>query len=307
MLQSNNRNAPVLLITFKRPDNTEKLINILIENKINKIFIYNNGPRNEDDNLECSKTKRIIQTYSKKYNNIEVLYKEKNTGLKYNIPEAINWVFQTNDRAIILEDDCFPNQNFFSFCNELLEKYENDQRIGQISGSNFLNHKNFIYKTKQSYYFSNIVNCWGWATWKNRWEGFHDVEMKSWPKIKENKIIEKFFNNKKNSDYFIKMMENNYPNNIMWDRAWFLTSIIHKRLTIIPEKNLISNIGYDEKASGQNPNKWNSLKLENLEFPLTHPNEIKQNDDIDDFIIAQGFTNPPIKYRILNKLKKLFK
>ena len=82
--------------------------------------------------------------------------------------------------------------------------------------------------------------------------------MKSWPKIKENKIIEKFFNNKKNSDYFIKMMENNYPNNIMWDRAWFLTSIIHKRLTIIPEKNLISNIGYDEKASGQNPNKWNS-------------------------------------------------
>ena len=49
------------------------------------------------------------------------------------------------------------------------------------------------------------------------------------------------------------------------------------------------------------------LKLENLEFPLTHPNEIKQNDDIDDFIIAQGFTNPPIKYRILNKLKKLFK
>jgi len=307
MLQSNNRNAPVLLITFKRSDNTEKLINILIENKINKIFIYNNGPRNEVDNLECSKTKRIIQSYSKQYNNIEVLYKEKNTGLKYNIPEAINWVFQTNDRAIILEDDCFPNENFFSFCNELLEKYENDQRIGQISGSNFLNHKNFNYKIKQSYYFSNIVNCWGWATWKNRWEEFHDVEMKSWPKIKENKIIEKFFNNKKNSDYFIKMMENNYPNNIMWDRAWFLTSIIHKRLTIIPEKNLISNIGYDEKASGPNPNKWNSLKLENLEFPLIHPNEIKQSDDIDDFIIAQGFTNPPIKYRILNKLKKLFK
>ena len=82
MLQSNNRNAPVLLITFKRPDNTEKLINILIENKINKIFIYNNGPRNEDDNLECSKTKKIIQSYSKQYNNIEVLYKEKNTGLK---------------------------------------------------------------------------------------------------------------------------------------------------------------------------------------------------------------------------------
>ena len=47
----------VLLITFKRSDNTEKLINILIENKINKIFIYNNGPRNEDDNWNVAKPK----------------------------------------------------------------------------------------------------------------------------------------------------------------------------------------------------------------------------------------------------------
>ena len=47
MIDLENKNSPVLLITYKRPKNTEKLINILIDNKIKNIFIYNNGPSND--------------------------------------------------------------------------------------------------------------------------------------------------------------------------------------------------------------------------------------------------------------------
>ncbi len=301
-----SNDIPVLLITYKRPKNTKKLINILLENKISNIFIYNNGPIDDRDLEDCKSTKDVVENYTKSYQNISALYKKKNTGLKYNIPEAIDWVFEKFDKVIILEDDCIPNNFFFLFCKQLLKKYENDLSIGQISGSNFINQRGYKRKNQDSYFFSKIINCWGWATWKNRWSNIHDIEMSNWPAIKKEKVIEKYFDNKKNSDYFNKIFNNNYPNNVIWDRAWFLTNIIHKRLTIIPDKNLISNIGFDNKASGPNPKKYNSLIHEKLNFPLQHPKIIEADKDCDQFLIKEGFSNPPLKYRIINKLKKIF-
>tara|TARA_B110000977_G_C11062511_1_gene486520 strand:- start:102 stop:1037 length:936 start_codon:yes stop_codon:yes gene_type:complete len=301
-----NSNAPVLLITYKRAKNTEKIIKILLDNKIKDIFIYNNGPINNLDFVDCNDTKIVVKKYETIHQNIKVLYKKENTGLKYNIPEAINWVFESFNKVIILEDDCIPNDPFFLFCNILLDKYEKNLRIGQISGSNFINNRGYKRKNKDSYFFSNIINCWGWATWKNRWTNVHDLEMKSWPSVKKKKIIESFFNNKKNSNYFNKIFDTNYPNNVIWDRAWFLTNIINNRLTIIPDKNLISNIGFDARASGPNPKKYDSLKHENLIFPLEHPKIIEADKDCDQFLIKEGFSKPLFKYRLINKLKKFF-
>ena len=306
MLNKKNNNSPVLLITYKRSKNTEKLINTLIENKIENIYIYNNGPINNVDYEDCNKTKDIVKKYSDIYPNIKTLYKEKNTGLKYNIPEAINWVFESFDKVIVLEDDCFPSKYFFLFCNQLLDMYEKDLRIGQISGSNFLNSRNFKRKNQDSYFFSSIINCWGWATWKNRWTDIHDIEMKNWPVVKKQNLIENFFNNKKNSNYFNKVFDTNYPNNVIWDRAWFLTNIINKRVTIVADKNLISNNGFDENASGPNPKKYDSLKFEDLKFPLKHPKIFETDNDVDQFLINEGFSDPSLKHRIINKIKKYF-
>lgn len=306
MKNFDDNNVPVLLITYKRPKNTEKLIKILLENKIKNIFIYNNGPINSVDFEDCNNTKIVVKKYSEIYSNIRVLYKKENTGLKYNIPEAINWVFDSFEKVIILEDDCIPNNLFFLFCNELLNKYAKNLRIGQICGSNFINNRNFKRKNQDSYFFSNIINCWGWATWKNRWTDVHDLEMKNWPNIKKQNLLKKFFINKKDSDYFNKMFDANYPNDIIWDRAWFLTSIVNNRFTIIPDKNLISNIGFDTKASGPNPNKYDSLNHENLYFPLKHPKTIEVDNEVDNFLINEGFSYPSLKHRIINKLKKIF-
>ena len=299
--------SPVLLITYKRAENTKKILDILIENKIKHIFVYNNGPIGDKDLDENNKTREVVKKYSNKYPNIRTLYKYKNTGLKYNIPEGINWVFEYFDRVIILEDDCFPNSSFFKFCDQLLEKYKFDFSVGQISGSNFLNFNKFKRKDDYSYFFSRIINCWGWATWKSRWENDHDIEMKKWPEVYKKNLLGPFFKIPKNTKYFTKVFNNNFKKGILWDRAWFLTNIINNRLTILPSKNLISNRGYDKSKSGPNPNKWNSLELENLDFPLTHPNNIIFDSEVDNFLIEQGFSNPKLFYRIKNRIKKFFK
>lgn len=298
-------NTPVVVIGYKRPYNIKKIVEILLNYQIKNIFIYVNGSIDDDDKIANNQTKEFALEYSKSHKNIFTLIKEKNTGLKYNIPEAIDWVFKNHDRVIVLEDDCIPNKSFFYFCEELLKKYYSNFLIGQISGSNFLNSRNFNYDDSKSYMFTKIVNCWGWATWKNRWENVHDIEMSKWPEIKKKKYIENFFKNKKDIRYFKKIFNQNYPDKILWDRAWFLTNIINNRLTIIPNKNLVKNIGYDDNASGPNPKKYNSLNLEELNFPLEHPKVIKSDKSIDDFLIKEGFSNPSLKYRILNRLKKI--
>ena len=78
-----------------------------------------------------------------------------------------------------------PNKSFFKFCNLLLEKYKNDNRISQITGNNFLNYKKFRRRNNDSYSFSNFTSSWGWATWKNRWQNYYDSEIKMWPKIRK--------------------------------------------------------------------------------------------------------------------------
>ena len=77
MINYENLSSPVLLITYRRPENTEKIINILLENNIKNIFIYNNGPIGIFDIEDCEKTKKIVEKYSKQFDNIKTLYKKK--------------------------------------------------------------------------------------------------------------------------------------------------------------------------------------------------------------------------------------
>ena len=38
---------------------------------------------------------------------------------------AISWFFEQEERGIILEDDCVPNLDFFTFCETYFQLFEN--------------------------------------------------------------------------------------------------------------------------------------------------------------------------------------
>ena len=103
-----------------------------------------------------------------------------NLGCKVRISSGLDWVFEQVEEAIILEDDCLPHQTFFRFCEEMLKRYCDDQRIGMVSGDNF----QFGYRgNKYSYYFSRYCMTWGWATWRDRWVKNYDVSMWRWSNV----------------------------------------------------------------------------------------------------------------------------
>ncbi|HSP63875.1 MAG TPA: hypothetical protein VLQ90_12890, partial [Pyrinomonadaceae bacterium] len=104
---------------------------------------------------------------------------------------GIDWVFEQVEEAIILEDDCLPHPSFFRFCEELLERYRDDERVAAIGGSNLLPEWS---KDTQSYHFSLLGGIWGWASWRRAWR-YYDPEIRSWPQVLRTHVIEGLFPN----------------------------------------------------------------------------------------------------------------
>ena len=296
----------ILLMTYRRPENTFKILKIFKQFNQKNIIVFNDGLKSKQHIKDHRKTRQIILNF-KKNNNIKIIFPKKNLTQKNNLPHALNEVFKKYDSAIIVEDDCIPNRCFFKFCKILLKKYKNDLRVAEISGNNFLNFKNFKRRNNDSYFFAKFTSSWGWATWKNRWHEIYDSNMKSWPKVKKEKWLIDILQDKNSIKFWTKYFDRRYKlQDDDWDKPWTFVNFINNRLSIFPNKNLISNIGDDDKAIHKNPKKWDSLELEPLRFPLIHPKIISQDVYVDNYLSKAGFSIPNLQHRIKNKLKKLF-
>ncbi len=291
-------------MTYIRADNTFKILNILKKTNQKNIFLFNDGLIGKKDKyLHDAFRKRIID-YKKK-NNIKLILPKKNLHHRYAQPYALSEVFKKFPNVIVLEDDTIPNKSFFRFCNQLLIKFKDDKRISIISGNNFLNHRNFKRRNNDSYFFSKFTTTWGWATWKDRWEDSFDIKMKNWPNVKHEGWMKDILLNEKSEKFLSKYIDRRFKLiDKDWDRAWQFANLINGRLTIFPNKNLITSVGQDKFATHKNAKKWDRLPLEEMRFPMKHPEIIVADNKVDNFLTKEGFSQPDIIYRLKNKIKK---
>ena len=212
---------------------------------------------------------------------VKTLFRDKNLGCKIAISSAIDWFFEHEEMGIILEDDCLPHPTFFRFCEELLEKYRDDERIAIISGNNFQFGRK---RTNYSYYFSRYPHIWGWASWRRAWKNY-DVDMKIWSEIRNGNWLQDLFKDKKSVQYWANIFEKTYQGKInSWDYMWTFSCWIQNALTVIPNVNLISNIGFGLDASHTKATtKLSNISTSPIEFPLKHPNFIIRDTLADDF------------------------
>ena len=284
----NPLSTPVLFLVFNRLETSNKVFLAIKKAKPPKLYIAIDGPRKsvKDEDIVV---KKVLDNITKNIDwecEVFSLIRENNLGCKIAISEAISWFFENEEQGIILEDDCLPSQSFFWFCEDLLNKYKNDLRIWHISGDNF---QNGITRAEESYYFSKFAHVWGWATWKNRWECY-DVMMNTYENFKKNKIIRSTSGKKKLRNYWSKVFELAANQKIdTWDYQWTYTININNGLSIIPEKNLVSNIGFGEHATHtKSTNSPSSIiKKYDLVLPLKHPIFILNNYDADEYTTNQ--------------------
>jgi len=237
--------TPVLLLVFNRPDETQRVFDEIRKAKPQKLFVAADGPR-EGKPGEAEKCQAVRDIIGQVDWNCEVNtnFQETNIGLKIAISSAIDWFFEHVDEGIILEDDCLPSQSFFWFCQELLEKYRDDARIMQISGSNFLFGRKV---TDASYFFVKLNDIWGWATWKRAWK-YYDVRMKSFPQFKEQGQLKNYVDDPEIREWLMSYFEQDFnaeEKDGLWSSQWSYAMCIQNGLTIAPSVNLVAQIGFE--------------------------------------------------------------
>lgn len=172
--------TPILYLVFNRPEETALSFEKIRMIRPLKLFIASDGPRKDHktDFENCKSVISIIQAGLDWKCEVHYLIREENLGCGRAVSQAIDWFFQHVEKGIILEDDCLPAETFFPFCAELLLKYLNSENVTHISGhNNQMGYK----RGSNDYYFSRIVNIWGWATWRRAWKkynfNFENVEL----------------------------------------------------------------------------------------------------------------------------------
>jgi hypothetical protein len=211
---------------------------------------------------------------------VKTLFRTENLGCRMAVSGGIDWFFEHVEQGIILEDDCVPHISFFAFCEELLEKYKNNEQIMQIAGSNLIPEK-FEY-LPTSYVFSNFGLIWGWATWRRAWAKM-DVHLKDFYFFKEKKYIQRLVADRTAQNYLLDKFEDTHKKlNNSWAYAWFYSILRQDGLSILPTKNLIENIGIDGEATHTTVDST-SLQFQKsatgTTFPLLHPATMKKVDE----------------------------
>lgn len=291
--------TPIAFLIFNRPDTTQQVFNAIRQAKPPKLLVIADGPRktHPDDLEKCTAVRAIIDTVDW---DCEVLtnYSDINLGCKNRVSSGLDWVFEQVEEAIILEDDCLPEPSFFPFCEELLERYRHNEQIMAISGDNFQFGRK---RTAHSYYFSIYNHCWGWATWRRAWQHY-DVNMRQWPKINKRKFFKNLFSNIYATQYWQSKFTQTYAGKInTWDYQWTFTCWQNNALTVLPEVNLVKNIGFGN-ASTHTTNQFNpyaNLETSPIDFPLNHPTEIVRCYIADQFTQNHKFGFWPRAYRKL--------
>jgi len=294
--------TPILFIIFNRPDTAEKVFNEIKKIKPKKLFVSADGPRENKpgEKEKCLATRKIIdqvdwecEVYKK--------YSDVNLGCKLGVSSGIDWFFKNVEQGIILEDDCLPAQSFFKFCEELLEKYKNNEKIMMISGDNFQNSRQ---RGDGSYYFSKFSHIWGWATWRRAWEHY-SVNMEGYPKFKQDKKINAIWSKEYIRKYWLDTFDQAYENKIdTWDYQWAFSIWKMDGLCVIPNYNLISNIGFrDDATHTKSANKLANQKIQSMDI-IKHPFKIEQNKKADNYY-SKIFKKSLFK-KILNKINALY-
>jgi len=273
---------PVALIVYNRPDTTARVFNTIREARPPFFFVIADGPKSDlpSDADLCKEVRHIVEQVDWPCEFIKN-YSDVNLGCGLRPATGISWVFKQVEDAIILEDDCLPHPSFFRYCEELLDKYRYDERIVHIAGSNSLINS---CKGNYSYYYSLFPHCWGWASWRRAWNNF-DYDMLLFREIEANGWLNCIFPEKDVARFwrsgFMELYHSKQKH--IWDYQWTFACWANSGLSILPNQNLVSNIGFGSEATHTKSlqSKLASMPVSAMEFPLVHPPFVIRDTEAD--------------------------
>ena len=274
--------TPIAYIVFNRPAHTRKTFEAIRAYRPHHLFIIADGPRKRhpDDKTKCAEVRSIVSDVDWPCK-LHFNFSDENLGCGYRVSSGLDWVFQSVDRAIVLEDDCLASPEFFVFCDILLDKYRDDPRVWMVNGNSYQPENHW---GDGSYYFSKYQDCWGWATWRRAWKHYdHEMSfLRAWQSSDSWRLC---FPTSSERKYFSELFSQALRRKRdVWDYQWDACVLFHGGLAATPNANLVLNIGFDREATHtKNPICSDRWKRTGLTLPIHHPENVEQNIAADEY------------------------
>lgn len=294
--------TPILFVIFRRKETSLKIIDVIGKVKPRKLYIFQDGPRSIEEKKEVLETRKAVLSKINWECKVYKKFMSKNLGVKWAEIRALNWLFSNEDRVIFLEDDNLPNEDFFYFQEELLERYADDERILAINGINFYSEKTS--KLGDKYFLSKFFVPWGFGMWRRSWKLF-DLHLKDYELVRRTDEYKRRFIN-----FWSRFYLESYWGpvsrgifNTTWDFSFEFLAFKYDKYVITPPKNMVVNLCQD--FGGSNPFIWKDFKeLEKLSV-IKHPRKLiydKRYDEIYFKNRLRGGAPRLIAIRIYNYL-----
>ena len=298
--------VPILFLVFNRPETTVQVFEKIREIKPQRLFVSADGPREgkEGEKEKCQAVRDLILRSIDWPCEVKTLLRNQNLGCGSAVSGAITWFFENVEEGIILEDDTVPDKSFFSFCEAMLNKYRFENKIKMIGGINFQDE---IRRGDASYYFTRLCHIWGWATWKRTWNEY-DFDLSTITRKEVTDAALGYFGDRRIAEEWGYIYDNLKSKRYdTWDFQLALSIWKNDGINIVPQKNLVSNIGYGQDATHTHlVDPFANIPLESL-TDIKYASEIKVDVRADQYSLKKIF--PPkrtwgsIGRSILRKIK----
>ncbi|MFT7091836.1 MAG: hypothetical protein ACJAXW_003278 [Candidatus Azotimanducaceae bacterium] len=274
-------NAPIALFVYNRPVHTRRTIAALGQNTLaleSDLIIFSDGARAGSE-TEVKEVRKYLATVSG-FRDVKVIERDSNYGLARSITTGVTDLIETFGEVIVLEDDMVTSPGFLAYMNEGLNFYRSISKVWHISGWCFpVEVKG---DQKKDVYLWRGMNCWGWATWADRWQHYNNDpdQHLSWPRQYRREF------DLNDSGLFWSQMEANRKHKInTWAVYWYATIYQHDGLCADPYAPMLQNIGID--GSGHHFSPADHVEMLPMSLKLNHFNfedHVEENNAAVDSI-----------------------
>ncbi len=233
--------APVIVFAYNRPAHLNSCLKTLEMNPLSNlthVTVFIDGAKNQSDESKVSESFKVAQKQWK-FASMTIMPRAINIGLSKSVIHGVSETLKHHETVIVLEDDLYLDENFLEFMNHGLFVYKETKNVASIHG---FKH-NFPFSMNQAFFLRG-ADCWGWATWRDRWE---QVEWDG-PTLlsKITNLREKLSLNFFYSTNYVKMLEAQISGKIdSWAVRWHISMFLQNRVTLYPNTSLVLNTGTD--------------------------------------------------------------
>lgn len=244
-----NINTAICIFAYKRPDHLKRVLDALAANApaaCLPLIVYVDGAKGVADKASVAETTRVAQQ-ARGFLSVEVRSSPENLGLYRSLTGGISEVLSLYDSIIVLEDDILTSPHFLQFMLDGLELYQDSSEVGSITG-----YTPPITQGLPETFFLRGADCWGWATWRDRWALYrHDAKVMAL-EIRDRGLAREF--DLLGHYPYSAMLEGRAAGkNNSWAICWHASCFLAGKLILYPGRSLVSNIGLDNSGEHCGP------------------------------------------------------